>query len=94
MQINSQDLEEEDLGDYIASYHRSCVSKRPEFMYAKFRLDKSELQQLEKLVLPFSSSLDGKVTDLKSIVRFSDTTLTIFQNFTLVLRSAIRRAIF
>jgi hypothetical protein len=69
LKINGED-EEGEFADVIASYHRVYQSKMPDFLYAKFRLDNSELQRFEKLVLPFSSNLDGKVTHLISIVRF------------------------
>lgn len=61
---------DDDLSDFLAAYHRSCVSGAPDFMYVKYNLGSPEPGRFEKLVLPFSRRQDGQVTDLISVVRF------------------------
>jgi len=59
-----------DLADFLSSYHRTCMTAAPDFIYVTYRLGSPEPGRFEKLVLPFSRQFDGKVTDLISIVRF------------------------
>jgi signal transduction histidine kinase len=69
MQVSADEVDG-DLADFLVSYHRTCITGAPDFIYVTYRLGSPEPGRFEKLVLPFSRQFDGKVTDLISIVRF------------------------